>query len=74
MTVQGSRRISNIPINRQLQHCVLLLLLLLPDPFRGMGGMTEDHGATEAGRFPKAWIRGRRETESRQRASGPKSP
>ena len=36
--------------------------------------MTEDHGAPEAGQLPKAGTRGRRESESRQRASGAKSP
>ena len=46
----------------------------LPDPFRGIGGMAEDHGAPEAGKLPKVWTRGRKETESRQRVSGAKSP
>ena len=31
--------------------------------------MAEDYGAPEAGQLPRAWIRGRGETESRQRAS-----
>ena len=36
--------------------------------------MVGDHGAPEAGQLPRAWTRGRRETESRQRVSGAKSP
>ena len=36
--------------------------------------MAVDHGAQEAGQLPKAWTRGRRETDSRQRVSGAKSP
>ena len=35
--------------------------------------MAEDHGASEAGQLPKAWIRSRRQTKSRQRASGARS-
>ena len=58
----------------QFMMMLLLLLLLLSDTFRGMGAMAEDHGAPEAGQLPKAWTRGCRETESRQRASGAKSP
>ena len=38
------------------------------------GGMAEDHGASEAGQLARAWTRGRKETESHQRASGAKSP
>ena len=38
------------------------------------GGIAEDHGAPEAGQLLKAWTRDRRETESRQRASGAESP
>ena len=36
--------------------------------------MAEDHGAPEAGQLSRVWTRGRRETESRQRVSGVKSP
>ena len=36
--------------------------------------MVEDHRAPEAGQLPKACTRGRRESESRQRARGAKSP
>ena len=35
--------------------------------------MAEDHGAPEAGQLPRVWARGRRETESGQRASGAES-
>ena len=35
--------------------------------------MAEDYGAAEAGQLPRAWTIGRKETESRQRASGAKS-
>ena len=56
------------------RYVLLWLLLLLPDPFRGVGGMAEDHEATEAGQLPRAWTRGRKESESFQRASGAKSP
>ena len=44
-----------------------------PTPSRD-GGMAEDYGAPEAGQLPKVWIRGHKETESRQRVSGAKSP
>ena len=36
--------------------------------------MAGDHGAPEAGQLPKDWTRGHRETESRRRVSGTKSP
>ena len=51
-----------------------MLLLLVTRPLSRDGGMAEDHGSPEAGQLPRAWIRGRRETEGRQRASGAKSP
>ena len=35
--------------------------------------MAEDHGGPEAGQLPRAWTRGRRETENRQKASGAES-
>ena len=37
-------------------------------------GMVEDHGAPEAGQLSRAWTRGRKEIESRQTATGAKSP
>ena len=51
-----------------------LLLLLITRPLPRDGGMAEDHGASEAGKLPMAWTRGRRKTENRQRVSGAKSP
>ena len=36
--------------------------------------MAEDHGAPEAEQLPRVWTRGRKDTESRQRVSGVKSP
>ena len=36
--------------------------------------MAEDYGVPKAGQLPKAWTRGRKETESRQRVKGAKSP
>ena len=43
-------------------------------PLPRNGGMAEDHGSPEAGQLPKAWTRGRRETEICQKVSGAKSP
>ena len=34
----------------------------------------EDHGAPEARQLSRTWTRGHKETESRPRASGAKSP
>ena len=53
---------------------LLLLLLLFTRPLPRDGGMAEDHGAPEAGQLPRVWTRGHKETESRQRVSGAKSP
>ena len=53
---------------------ILLLLLLFTRPLPRDGGMAEDHGAPEAGQLPRVWTRGHKETESRQRVSGAKSP
>ena len=39
-------------------------LLLVTRPLPRDGSMAEDHGAPEAGQLPRAWTRGRRETES----------
>ena len=36
------------------------------------GDMAEEHEAPEAGQLPRAWTRGRRETESSQRVCGAK--
>ena len=51
-----------------------LLLLLVTRPLPRDGGMAEHHGAPEAGQLSRVWTRGRKETESRQRVSGAKSP
>ena len=50
------------------------MLLLITQPLPRDGGMAGDHGAPEAGQLPRVWIRGRTETDSRQRVSGAKSP
>ena len=52
----------------------LMWLLLVTRPLSRDGGMAEDHGAPEAGQLSRAWTRGRKETKSRQRVSGAKSP
>ena len=51
-----------------------LMLLLFTRSLPRDGGMAGDHGAPEAGQFPRVSTRGRKETESRQRVSGAKSP
>ena len=53
---------------------VLPVVVVVTQPLPRDGGMAEDHGAPEAGQLPRVWIRGRKETESCQRASGAKSP
>ena len=52
---------------------LLLLLLLFTRPLPRDGGMAEDYGAPEAGKLPRVWTRGHKETESRQRVSGAES-
>ena len=52
---------------------VVVVVVVYPTP-SGDGGMAEDHGAPEAGQLPRVWTRGHKETESRQRVSGAKSP
>ena len=52
----------------------MMLLLLFTRPLPRDGGMAEDHGAPEAGQLPRVWTRGHKETKSRQRVSGVKSP
>ena len=51
----------------------VVVVVLVTRPRPRDGGIAEDHGAPEAGQLPRAWTRGRRETETRQRASS-KSP
>ena len=68
---------SNISAKCIIDHVIdlmLLLLLLFTRPLPRNGGMAEDHGAPEAGQLPRVWTRGHKETESRQRVSGAKSP
>ena len=45
------------------------MVVVVTRPLPRDGGMAEDHGAPEAGQLPRACIRGRIETESRQRAA-----
>ena len=49
-------------------------MLLFTRPLPRDGGMAEDHGAPEAEQLPRVWTRGCKEIESRQGASGAKSP
>ena len=41
-----------------------LHVVVAPRPFPRDGGMAEGHGVPEAGQPPRAWTKGRRETES----------
>ena len=50
------------------------LVVVATQPLPRDVGMAEDHGAPEAGQLSRTRARGRRETESRQRVSGAKSP
>ena len=52
---------------------VVVVVVIVSQPLSRDGGMAEDHGSPEAGQPLRAWTRGRRETESRQRASGAES-
>ena len=52
----------------------IFMLLLVTRPLPRDEGMVEDHEAPEAGQLSRVWTRGRKETESRQRVSGAKSP
>ena len=49
------------------------MLLLFTRPLSRDGGMVEVHGASEAGKLSRAWTRGRKETENRQRVSSAES-
>ena len=60
--------------SKSLEKSMLLFLLLVIRPLPRDGGMPENHGAPEAGQLPRVCTRGCRETESRQRVSGTKSP
>ena len=65
----------NMLINQNLAQDVVVVVVvivvtrLLPRD----GGMAEDHGSPEAGQLPRAWTKDRKQAESRQKASGPKS-
>ena len=61
-------------MSTMLFRLVMLLLLLVTRLLPRDGGMAEHHGAPEAGQLPRVWIRGCKETESRQRVSGANSP
>ena len=52
----------------------VVVVVVVTEPVPRDRGVAEDHGAPEAGRFPRAWTGGRKETESRQRVSGAKNP
>ena len=51
-----------------------VVVVVVTRPLPRDGGMAEYHGAPESGQLLRAWTRGRRETKSRQRASGAESP
>ena len=53
---------------------VLVVAVVVTRPFARDGGIAEDYGILEAGQLYMAWTRGRKETKSRQRVSGVKSP
>ena len=50
------------------------LHVVVTRPLSKNGGMAEIHGAPQARQVLKAWTRGRKEKESRQRASGAENP
>ena len=52
----------------------IIVVVVVVRPLLRSGDMTENHEAPEAGKPFKAWTRSHRETESRQRVSGAKSP
>ena len=54
-------------------YCPVVVVVVVTRPLPRDGDVTEDHGAPEAGKLPRAWIRGRKEIESSQRASDPTS-
>ena len=54
--------------------CLRALMLLFSQPLPRDAGMAEDHEAPEAEQLPRAWTRGRKKIDSRQRVSGAKSP
>ena len=53
-------------------YCLLVCCCYSTSPRDG--GKAEDHGCLEAGLLSIAWTKGRKDTESRQRARGAESP
>ena len=67
----------SMKLQGQIQHFLfggLMARLFFIRPLPRDGGMAKHHGAPEAGKLFRVWTRGRKETESRQRVSGAKSP
>ena len=62
--------ISEEQILRKVEMGSSVGVVVFTRPLPRDGGIAGDHGAPEAGQLPRAWTRGRRETGSRQRASG----
>ena len=62
------------PGGTQNRTNVVVVVVAVTRPLPRIGGMAEDHGAPETGQLSRAWTRGGKEIESRQRASGAKSP
>ena len=64
----------NLSNNNPLTIYFVVVVAVAARPLPRDGLMAEDHGAQEAGKLPRTWTIGRTKTESRQRASGTKSP
>ena len=62
-------------ISKNLTSCNVgfVRAVVVTQPLSKNGGMAEDHGPPETGQLPRTWTKDRRETKSRQRASGAKS-
>ena len=43
--------------------------VIVTPPFPRDGGLAEDHGAPEAGQFPRAWTSGRRDSVPKERTA-----
>ena len=56
------------------EYAAVAVAVVVIRPLSRDGSMAEDHGASEAGATLRAWTRGRREIESRQRSSDANSP
>ena len=61
-------------VNSKITVKFTVVVVVVTRPLPRDEGMAEDHGDPEAGQLPRVWTRGHRETESRQRVSGAKSP